>query len=226
MAEFHTANGISFFIENIIKEAREELYLLVPYLQLSRELYEALKASSERDVPIIIVYANEDLHTEEKIKLGELVNLEIYRSENLNAKCCCNEENVLFTSMDMHQLSLNDNLEMGVVFNKSSDNELYKKVYGEIKSAITASQNMNLHKRPIEELVQSRIKVKKIYHGFCINCAMPISYNIVNPYCRSCAPENDEAKTGYKGNYCHVCGAPAATSPGSPLCDVCSTENT
>ena len=107
VAEFLTTNGISFYIENIIKEAKAELYLFMPYLQLSREFYEALKDASDRGVSIIIVYANEDLHTEEKMKLGELENLEIYHSENLNAKCCCSEENVLITSMDMHQLDLN-----------------------------------------------------------------------------------------------------------------------
>ena len=225
MAEFLTTNGISFYIENIIKEAKDELYLFFPYLQLSREFYEALKDTSERGVPIIIVYANEDLHTEEKMILGELVNLEIYQSELLNARCCCSEENVLVTSMDIHQLSSNDNLEMGVLFNKSGDNDLYKKVYAEIKSIITSSKNMNLHKRPVEELAQPQIKVKKIYHGFCIKCAMPISYNPVNPYCRRCVPESDAAKIKDEGEYCHLCGMPASTTGNAPVCGVCKAAD-
>lgn len=227
MAEFLTTNGISYYIENIIREAKEELYIFFPYLQLSREFYEALQGASERGVPVIIVYANEDLHTEEKFKLGELANLEIYQSETLNAKCCCSEEDVLITSMDMHQLISTDNLEMGVIFNKNKDSELYRKVYGEIKSAITASKNMNLHKRPIEELAQPQpqVKARKIYHGFCIKCAMPISYSMTNPYCRSCMPKSEEAKNAEKGSYCHLCGTPSSTADSSPMCDNCKVDN-
>lgn len=227
MAEFLTTNAILYYIENIIKESEEELCIFFPYLQLSREFYEALQGASERGVPVIIVYANEDLHTEEKFKLGELENLEIYQSETLNAKCCCSEKGVLITSMDMHQLSSGDNLEMGVLFSKNKDIDLYKKVYGEIKSIIASSKNMNLHKRPVEELAQpqAQVKARKIYHGFCIKCAMPISYNIANPYCRSCMPKSDAVKNTEKGSYCHLCGTPASTADSSPMCDNCSVEN-
>lgn len=225
MAEFLTTNAISFYIENIIKDAKSELYLLMPYLQLSREFYETLKASSDRAVSIIIVYANEDLYTEEKIKLGELENLEIYNLENLNVKCCCNEENVLITSMDLHQMSVIDNVDMGVLFNKISDIDLYKKTYYEIKTIITSSKNMNLHKKPIEELAQPSVKLKKIYHGFCIKCAMPISYNINNPYCKICAPEtNSEYDNVNDSKYCHICGSLSSTKGGSPICEVCKIE--
>jgi len=226
MAEFLTTNGISYYIEKIIKEARTELYLFFPYLQISRELYELLKDSSERGVAIIIVYTSEDLYQEQKMMLGEIENLEIYNSENLNAKCCCSEEDVLFTSMDIHQLAANDSLEMGVIFNKNNDIDLYKKIYGEIKTVISSSKNMNLHKRPIEELAQPAVKTKKIYHGFCINCAMPVSYNIGNPYCRRCMPKSDSgADTSNEGGYCHLCGTAFPTNINSPLCDACRSRN-
>ncbi len=226
MAEFLTLNGISFYIENIIKESKSELLILFPYLQLSHEFYEALKDSSERGTPISIVYVNEDLRTEEKLMLGDLQNLEIYHSENLGAKCCCNEDNVLITSMDIHKYTPSESLEMGVLFNKTQDSDLYKKTYNEIKSIINSSKNMNLHKRPVEELVEPRIKVKKIYHGFCINCAMPISYSMNNPYCRMCSKKSDIiSDSGKRGNYCHLCGTSTSTTSGSPICDVCKAEN-
>ncbi len=224
MAEFLTTNAITFYIENIIKEAREELFILFPYLQISREFYDVLKESSDRNISIIIVYANEDLRTEEKLKLSEIDNLEIYQSENLNTKCCCSEANILLSSMDLHQLVLTDSLEMGVIFSKNSDNDLYKKAYSEIKSIIGSSKNMNLHKKAVEELIQP-VAVKKIYHGFCIKCAMPVSYNIAKPYCRSCAPKSGAGEVAdEKGEYCHLCGTHFSSELNSPLCITCKTE--
>lgn len=224
MAEFLTTNGISFYIDKIIKSAGVELYLLMPYLQLSLEFYEALKELSDRGVNAIIVYTNEDLHTEEKLALGELSNLEIYHSQNLNTRCCCSEESALITSMDMHQFTGNENIDMGVLFSKSEDSDMYRKITSEVKSIVNSSRNMNLHKRPIEELDQLQVKVKKVYHGFCIKCAMPISYNIKNPYCRSCMPKDDIPDGKNNGIYCHVCGTESPTSVSSPVCTVCNDE--
>lgn len=225
MAEFLTTNALVYYTENIIEEAKEELYILFPYLQLSREFYEALKNLSDRNVPIIIVYANEDLHTEEKLKLSEIENLEIYQYENLNAKCCCSESNLILGSMDLHQLVLSDSLEMGVLANKQNDGHLYKKIYNEIKSIISSSKNMNLHKRAVEELAQPSVAMKKIYHGFCIKCAMPISFNLDKPYCRSCTPKDLAEETGIStGKYCHLCGTIQEKNLNSPLCDTCQVE--
>jgi len=224
LAEFLTTNAITYYIEKIIKEASEELYILFPYLQISHEFYEALKESSDKNVPIILVYANEDLHTEQKLKLSEIENLEIYHSENLNSKCCCSESNFLLCSMDPHQLVLHDSLDMGVLFNKNSDNDLYKKAYNDIKSITGSSKNMNLHKRVIEELIQPAA-AKKIYHGFCIKCAMPVSYNITKPYCRSCAPKSGaEGVDDEKGEYCHLCGTHFSSELNSPICLACQAE--
>ena len=225
MAEFLTTNAIIYYTENIIKEARGELYILFPYLQLSREFYEALKESSDRNVPIIIVYANEDLHTEEKLKLSEIENLEIYKYENLNAKCCCSDSDLLLGSMDLHQLALSDSLEMAILLNKLNDVHLYKKIYNEIISIIGSSKNMNLHKKAVEELVHPAVAVKKIYHGVCIKCAMPVSYNLEKPYCRSCTPKDMAAETeNSTGKYCHLCGTIHENYQNSLLCDTCQKE--
>ncbi len=225
MAEFLTTNALIYYTENIIKEARKELFILFPYLQLSREFYEALKESSDRNVPIIIVYSNEDLHTEEKLKLSEIENLEIYKYENLNAKCCCSDSNLLFGSMDFHQLTLSDALEMGILANKVNDADLYKKIYNEIKSVINSSKNMNLHKRAVEELVQPEAAVKKFFHGCCIKCAMPISFNLDKLYCRSCTPKEVGTETEMiTFKYCHLCGTIQEKNINSPLCGTCQEE--
>lgn len=225
MAEFLTTNAISSNIENIIKNAKTELYLLMPYLQLSGEFYDVIKEASDRGVSIIIIYANEDLYTEEKDKLSELINLEVYNFENINAKCCCSENSFLFTSMDLHQFTVNYNSEMGIIFDKNKDNDLYKNAYNEIKKIISSSRNMNLHRKPVELLYQPSVKLNKVFHGFCIRCAMPISYNIGSPYCRNCTSRTDlKSDKPLVENFCHVCGSEIKVTAGSPLCERCKMD--
>ncbi len=219
MPEFLTTSGISFYVEKIIREAKDELNLLMPYLQLDRPFYEALKVSSENCNSLVIVYASEDLYPEEKNMLAEFNNLEIYNSVNLNARCCCNEENVMITSMDIFRSGDSESIEMGILINKTDDTDLYKKTYNQIKAIVNSSDNMNLHKRPVDEIDRPSVKIKRAYHGFCINCAMPISYNLNKTYCSNCASESN--KSSKEGEYCHMCGMKFHVNADSPLCDNC-----
>lgn len=219
MTEFLTANGISFYIERIITEAKNELYLLMPYLQLTRDFREALEKASANCISMIIVYSNEDLYPEEKEVLSRFKTLEIYNSQNLNARCCCNEDLVLITSMDLFKNGDSEIIEMGILIRRESDPELYKKIYGEIKSIVNLSDNMNLHRRSAGEGGMPDVKIKKAYHGFCIKCAMPVSYNLNKLYCSGCVSKTDN--NGEDGGYCHMCGIHSDTTKEAPLCRNC-----
>lgn len=74
MAEFLTTNGISYQIENIIIDAKSKLFLVSPFLQLSKTLFERLKDASNKGVKIKIIYGKDDLKPNEKNSLAELTN--------------------------------------------------------------------------------------------------------------------------------------------------------
>lgn len=72
MADFLTTSGTSHHIENIIIEAKRELILVSPYLQLSKNFFERLKDASARGVNIKIVYGKDELKPNEKTLLQNL----------------------------------------------------------------------------------------------------------------------------------------------------------
>ena len=74
MAEFLTTYGISLQIENIIINAKRELTLVSPYLQLSKTFFERLKDAANNGVNIRIIYGKDELKPKQSIRsvLGSL----------------------------------------------------------------------------------------------------------------------------------------------------------
>ena len=127
MAEFLTTNGISYQIENIIIDAKSKLFLVSPFLQLSKTLFERLKDASNKGVKIKIIYGKDDLKPNEKNSLAELTNVELYYFQNLHAKSYFNEFKMVITSMNMYEFSEKNNREMGVLIDAVNDKLLYEK---------------------------------------------------------------------------------------------------
>jgi HKD family nuclease len=111
MAEFLTTSGTSHHIENIIMEARQKLFLVSPYLKLSKTLHERLKDASDKGVKIKIIYGKDELKPNESSSLAKLKNVELYYFENLHAKCYFNEIKMVITSMNMYEFSEKTNRE-------------------------------------------------------------------------------------------------------------------
>src|SRR3954468_23627543 len=101
MADFLTTHGISFQLENIIKDAKRQLMLVSPFLQLSKTLSERLKDTSNRGVETVIIYGINELKPNEMKQLTELRNIKLYYHQNLHAKCYFNETRMEITSMNM-----------------------------------------------------------------------------------------------------------------------------
>jgi len=227
MADFLTTNGTSYRIETIIMEARNELILVSPYLQLSKTFYERLKDASKRKVKIKIIYGKDELKPNEKNSLAELENVELYYFENLHAKCYYNEADMVITSMNMYEFSEKNNREMGVHITKKNDFELFEKATNETKSIIQSSEIIPLAKtnRQLKNEDNKQTNNKsdnKPKRGYCIRCETRIPYDIDKPYCWDCFSvwsqfENPE----YEENVCHSCGEFAETSMLKPVCYSC-----
>ncbi|MBI2329571.1 MAG: hypothetical protein HYU85_08090, partial [Chloroflexi bacterium] len=101
MAEFLTTKGTAYHIENIIVNAKNWLFLISPFLNLSKNFYERLKDADRRKVKIILIFGKDELKPSEKKLLQQLENLELFFCENLHAKCFLNEEQMVITSMNM-----------------------------------------------------------------------------------------------------------------------------
>lgn len=230
MAEFLTTNGTSYQIEQIILEAKKELFLLTPFMKLSKTFYERLKDASQRGVIIKIVYGKDELKPNEKNSLAEIENLELFFFENLHAKCYFNEDDMVITSMNMYEFSEKTNREMGVHIQRDNDKDLYNKAINEAKSIISSSERVDLRrtKRKLNKeehgSVESR-KVKKDIRGYCIRCQVRINFDPSKPYCPSCySAWSYYQNPNYKETVCHGCGEYGPSSLADPICPVCEKE--
>ncbi len=140
MAEFLTTSETSSTLEKIIMNAKVSLCLVSPFLRLSEPLYLQLKEASERGVKIVIVYGKQELSNQEQHQLFSLKNIHSYFYFKLNAKCYFNENEMLFTSMNMNEFSGKHYLEMGIYIHKDQDLRIFKKALDETNSIIRSAE--------------------------------------------------------------------------------------
>lgn len=126
MAEFLTTRGASSQIEDIIRNAKKDLYLVSPYLKLSKTFLTRLKDASDNGVRIRVIYGKDELKATEKEGLKSIKNLELYFCENLHAKCYFNELLMVIASMNMYEYSELNNQEMGVLIRYPADRKLFE----------------------------------------------------------------------------------------------------
>ncbi|GAG94054.1 unnamed protein product [marine sediment metagenome] len=216
MAEFLTTQGTLDRLENIIKDAKNRLVLISPYLQLPKTLFERLKDADRRNVKITLIYGKDRLKPDERSRLKQLNNLSLYFLTNLHAKCYFNEECMVITSMNMYDVSAK-NREMGVLIREKDDNEVFNKAVNEMDSIVHASTKDDLRKSK-EDAPHSRNKQM----GYCIRCKRPIPYDLDKPHCYECFLE---WKAGpyidYPERYCHICGRREETTKEKPQCRSC-----
>ncbi|MDR0970189.1 MAG: phospholipase D family protein [Lentimicrobiaceae bacterium] len=210
MAEFLTTKGISYNLEKIIIEAKQDLLLVSPYLRISPIFFDRLKDASNRNVAIRIIYGKKELQSEEFKKLTELKNLKLFYLENLHAKCYSNETQMIITSMNMHEFSEVNNREMGILIDRNNDKDIFDKAKEEVRSIIDAAEQEDLKFSNKEKTTQRTLskKFNEDTRGFCIRCGTRIPFNPNRPYCGKCfsvwVQYEDEL---YEEKYCHSCGA-------------------
>lgn len=231
MAEFLTTNGTSYYIENIIIEAKKKLILVSPYLQISKTFYERLKDAANIGVTIKIIYGKDELKPNERNSLADLKNVELYYFENLHAKCYFNENKMVITSMNMYEFSEKNNREMGVLIDRINDKDLFDKAIAETLSILQSSEQIPLRKatrqfgrdwNKVDNGKNSNTSYQKQVRGYCIRCEERINYNPEKPYCSDCFTVWAQYENyDYQENICHRCGEYEPTTMAKPQCYEC-----
>ena len=144
MAEFLTTKGTSSHLERIIMNANKKLVLVSPYLSISKYLLERLQDADNRGVQITLIYGKEKDKPEETQKLQVLQRLLLYYHQDLHAKCFCNENELIITSMNLHQFSEKANREMGVLLRKDEDSSIYSEAFKEVQSILDSAEQIRL----------------------------------------------------------------------------------
>ncbi len=231
MAEFLTTYGTSSKIEDIMITAKREIYLVSPFLQLSKTFYERLKDASQNKVKICIVYGKDELKPNERNSLAEIQNLDLFYFENLHAKCYFNESKMVITSMNMYEFSEKNNREMGVFIDAKNDTELFDSAKRESLSIIKFAESIKLNKSDRstskgEEykkyIAEPKKDYNKGYRGYCIRCSNRIPLDPTRPYCVDCFSVWAQwENVDFQENNCHVCGEYGHMTMAKPLCYKC-----
>ena len=144
MAKFLNTSATNYFLEELIKEARDRLVLVSPYLKLNDRVKELLADKNRLKIDVRIVYGKSELQPAEISWLREQTYVRTSFCKNLHAKCYLNEELCIVTSLNLYEFSQVNNNEMGILIRRSEDAELYRDAWDEAQRIIRISEEIRI----------------------------------------------------------------------------------
>jgi phosphatidylserine/phosphatidylglycerophosphate/cardiolipin synthase-like enzyme len=243
MVEFLDTNGISSEISKMISESKEKLYLVSPYLQMSDKIkiliQQAENESPNLDIKVLYRYNKDSEHNDKDIEflLKKVDNSNVYSLNNLHAKCYLNENTALITSMNLYRHSQENNWEMGIKIEKSSDPIIYEDINRHVSLLFNAGKRYEKKLINFNSVINHASyfgnKLKKVSKKvmsdscYCIRCGKNIDYDKDKPLCSNCFKSwSRYMDKSYHEKYCHYCGKVNKTSFSKPLCIDCYKEIT
>ena len=158
MAKFLNTSATNYFLEELIKEAKDRLILISPFLRLNDRIKELLSDKNRLKIDVRIVYGKSELQPAEIAWLNELSYVRTSFCKNLHAKCYLNEELCIVTSLNLYEFSQVNNNEMGVLFRRSEDTDLYRDAYEESQRIIRISEEVriSLERVPVKDAEEAQ----------------------------------------------------------------------
>lgn len=151
MAKFLNTSATNYYLEELIKQTRERLIIISPFLKFNDRIKELLSDKDRMKIDIRIVYGKSELAPHE---INWLRSLEFVRTsfcQNLHAKCFVNEQAAIITSMNLYDFSQVNNNEMGVYIQREHEPDLYRETYEEAQRLIRISEQVRLSAERVEE---------------------------------------------------------------------------
>jgi hypothetical protein len=105
MAKFLNTSATNYYLEELIKQTRERLIIISPFLKFNERIKELLADKDRLKIDVRIVYGKTELAPHE---INWLRSLEFVRTsfcQNLHAKCYLNEQYAIITSMNLYDFS-------------------------------------------------------------------------------------------------------------------------
>lgn len=144
MAKFLNTSATNYFLEEMIKGARDRLILISPFLKLNDRMKELLEDKNRLKIDVRIVYGKSELQPQEIEWLRGLTYIRTSFCKNLHAKCYMNEEMCIVTSLNLYEFSQINNNEMGILIRRSEDDELYRDAYEEAQRIVRISDEIRI----------------------------------------------------------------------------------
>jgi phosphatidylserine/phosphatidylglycerophosphate/cardiolipin synthase-like enzyme len=208
MAKFLSTTGISYQLEELIKNTKDRLILISPYLQFSERIKENIKNLNIQKKDIRIIYRENKLHPEESNWLADQIGVRTSICKNLHAKCYINESAAIITSMNLYQFSQINNNEMGIYISREQDPDVFKDAWEESLRLLAISDEIRV---TVEKILDNGSKKKEdkkpINVAFCIRSGSAIPFNIERPMSAEAYKKwNEYGDPNYPEKYCHFTG--------------------
>jgi phosphatidylserine/phosphatidylglycerophosphate/cardiolipin synthase-like enzyme len=144
MAKFLNTSATNYFLEELIKGAKDRLVLISPFLKLNDRMKELLEDKNRLKIDVRIVYGKSELQPQEIEWLKAQSFIRTSFCKNLHAKCYLNESDAIVTSLNLYEFSQINNNEMGILIRREDDAELYKDTYEEAQRIIRISDEVRI----------------------------------------------------------------------------------
>ena len=158
MAKFLNTTGVSYHLEELIKNTTDRLILISPYLQFSKRVKDHLEDLNLKKKDIRIIYRENKLQVEESNWLEGQIGIRTSLCSTLHAKCYINEHEAIVTSMNLYQFSQQNNDEMGVYVKKDEDPQLYRDIFEEAQRLLTISEEIRVSVKKVDKEADSKIE--------------------------------------------------------------------
>jgi len=164
MAKFITTKQITSELEELIKKADERLYIVSPYLKLSKDFRDLLTYRNTNRKDTKIIFGKQELNPEQMTFFQGLRFVYLYFSEDLHAKCYINDTKMIITSMNFYDFSMMNNKEMGILIDQAvaEDISVYDDAWREIDFIEKTSKPFDFVSKPSFTATTSPMKEAKI----------------------------------------------------------------
>ncbi len=223
MAKFLTTIDIASELRKLITEANNTLYLVSPYLQISKDFQELIISREKNKKETIIIYGKNELTPDQLKFLTSLRYVYLKFYENLHAKCYINDTKLIITSLNFYEYSMVHNKEMGVLYDNidSADQEIYSKAFEYVKliednsddkpfdlTGSIAVKNTSVEKKTESQVSQKgTTKDNSKQTGYCIRTGIEIPFNKDKPLSAEAYKSwSKYGDTEFPEKFCHFSG--------------------
>ncbi len=254
MAKFLNRFQSTDALKSIILEAERQLILISPYIKLNMDLKKALNTHLNKpQLELIVVYGKNEEDNRKSISDDDyryfqtFSNVSISYHKRLHAKMYANDEQCLITSMNLHNYSLKENIETGILtefkildiasnllslvapkfFNDPLDTQAMDFVDYIVGKSVAQFERKGKKETSVFGLFNSysegEISIDKSRTGYCIKTKETIPFNPVRPYGRKAFDiwVNQGSNKNFLEKYCHKCGKENKSCVLKPICIEC-----
>lgn len=224
-------NAVAPLFQQVVKNARESIIFVTPYVELWVHLKDELRDAINRRVNVtFLIREDHTAHKPENLEWLHANGVKVYLIPNLHAKIYLNEKTVLVSSMNILRSSIVDSKDFAVVIKSQQQEQMLREYVNRLIGKGTRTQlSPKLRNRVSDPSDRMRVTQtlrsteRQIFEqGYCIRSCDKIQFDTEKPLCTDCYRQwNKYQDDEYPEKYCHSCGKSANTTFAKPLCLAC-----